>query len=867
MRFAAILTILLLVSGLVGQGLDEVRLSADFTDRPLREAITHLEKKLGLNFSFPSAVIEASTVNCRFEDANWAEIEQCLFGANQLRATPLRDGYISLKPLSFGTQRQWMLRFRVLDEAGAALPFAPAQFPSAAELTDENGFWGGVITAAATDMVYFSYLGYERKEVPLRNLIAGGAGQVVLQPTFIDLNSVLVSEYLSDGISIPADGSFVRINPKRAPQVPGFASGEVYRTLSLLPGVTNAGETAGRLSIRGGSPDQNLVLWDGIPVYSSGHFFAMVSPFSPDLIEDVNIWRGGAGAAFGGRVGGVVELNTPPSVAERLSGGASLSLLTAEAFLKAPVVKGKSDVQLAFRTLPNVFSQGPAYDEYRTQVFQADAFARILQAEERGLPLEEDFGFKELNGRWRYNFSPERTLTVSSFLQYDDFNIGVGQRRGDRSFAGELITKNDGISGEYAQPLGKGGVRVQLAQSAFSVEGESSLQNGEASIFTRRNSGIKERSVRVEYTPASFAGGDLEAGVQAQGFRHKLDYLTENLLADSLEAFSFQEGRANALAAYGSYSWDKAGPLTMKAGLRLQYYGPTGKLYPEPRLSLGYELGKDWLLKAAYGEGHQFTQEIISLDPQRISSLTPLWALANEGRLPVAASREGSLGLSKEAGNWFFDVEAYHKAISGITTLNSLLVEEGVARGHSRATGLDLLVKRRWANWRSWVVYTISRTEWRFPELGPNYFPADNDRRHQLQLVHTYANKGWSASVGWRLHSGARYTESEAVVTRVWPGSNRMVAELVTGPTNGARLPAFHRLDVSVFRDFAPKSKRWHARVDLSVLNLYGRENVLERRYLISETELLGPNRFVLEELDRFGLGLTPNLSLRVGWE
>jgi hypothetical protein len=864
MRFAAAIPFLLLVFGLSAQDLTEVRLSEDFTDRPLREAIRHLEKKFELSFSFQRAAIDNCSVNCRFEEAGWEEIEQCLFGANGLKATSLSHGYISLKPLPSGSQRSWSLSFTVYGVDGGTLPFVPIQFPSGSRMTDGDGLFTGEVTAAATDVVLLSYLGYENQAVPLRELVTGG--DILLTTAGIDLSSVLVTEYLSDGISAPEDGSFIRIKPQRAPTVPGFATGEIYRTLSLLPGISNSDETAGGLSIRGGSSDQNLVLWDGIPVYSSGHFFAMISPFSTDLVDEVNVWRGEVGAAFGGKVGGLVEINTDRAVTKTLSAGAELSLLAANAFVKVPLISEKSDLQLAYRASPKIFSEAPAYEGYRSQVFQGDVFARVLKAEERNLPQEENFNFREFNGRWRYNFSPRQSLTVSGFSQYDDFGYRIGVKGASRFFIDGLITKNDGISGGYTQALANGQLKLQVAHSAFSVEGGSGFQNGQEGIFTQRASKIQESSARVEYDLASLGSGSLQLGIQAQQFEHELDYRTENTLADSLGQFSFSGGMADALAAYGNYRWAGDGPLSVELGLRLQYYEPTAKVYAEPRLSLGYRLSEDWLLKAAYGENHQFTQEIVNLNPQRISAMGSLWTLADDGRLPVAAGKEASLGLSGEAGDWFFDGEAYYKRVKGITTLNSLLPQAGLPKGDSHAAGIDLLVKRRWANWRSWAIYTLSKTEWRFSEFGPDYFPADNDRRHQLQLVHTYANKGWSASIGWRIHSGVRYTASKEVLTQARPGSDRLVTRLETGPVNGARLPAFHRLDVSIFRDFAPPGKRWNGRIGLSILNLYGRENILERRYLVNVTGLPAPDRYELEELNRFGLGFTPDLSLRIGF-
>jgi hypothetical protein len=270
------------------------------------------------------------------------------------------------------------------------------------------------------------------------------------------------------------------------------------------------------------------------------------------------------------------------------------------------------------------------------------------------------------------------------------------------------------------------------------------------------------------------------------------------------------------------------------------------------------------LLKAAYGENHQFPLEIIQLNPQQVSGTLPLWTLADGDRVQVPTSREVSAGFSGQPGTWLFDLEVYHKRVENISTLNTTVRERDFTSGDSRSYGLDLLVRKRWKKLRGWVIYSLSRTDWRFPDTRKSaYFPADNDRRHQLRLMGSWQNERWSFTAGWRVHSGQRYTAPEEVELR----RGQTIARLRPGPTNGAALPVFHRLDASAFYTWTPpRATNWRGNIGLSLLNIYGRENYLARQYLLRDTEQSSLNRFQSTAFDKIALGFTPNLTVRVGF-
>lgn len=387
----------------------------------------------------------------------------------------------------------------------------------------------------------------------------------------------------------------------------------------------------------------------------------------------------------------------------------------------------------------------------------------------------------------------------------------------------------------------------------------------------RRSSNIQENSLLLRYHQALGKVGRLEFGGQLQEYHHRLKWERQNsLVSDRQLNLRVSDAEATATSFFGSYQWKPNGPWRAEFGFRLPYYDATRKLYPEPRLSGSVQLSEALLLKAGYGFNHQFPQEIIAFNPGKISSSAPLWTLPDGDRYEVLKGREATFGFTGQSRAWLFDVEFYHKQVDSLSSFRGNITGNSVSiiRGDSRATGVDLLVKHRRRNWRSWAIYSLSSTKWRFPDLGEEQFPAENDRRHQLRLMNTFSLNKWSFSLAWRVQSGARYTPTD-VVTRERIRDGEIFARVIRGDLNSASLPAYHRLDASVFYDWAAgANKKFHGRIGLSLLNLYDRENLLDRQFLIQEQALTTntPIPFKLKEINRSGVGFTPNLRISIGW-
>lgn len=858
---------------LMAQSTENLDLSADYEEAPLVTILEELEEKYGLTFSYLANTLEAKTVTYRFRNAGWKEVTDFLFRRSGIEVKVLDGGYVVLTNLPESARRPQEVCLRVLDEAGQPLPFVTVSLNGKEQsfYSDNDGWCRRKFQAANTDSLHLDFIGYDPISIPLTTINAGQCPAQKMTASGIDLISIIVLEYLTEGIDATPEGREVRFKPNQIAAVPGFTETALYRAVQLLPGVNSSDETAGDLSIRGGTRDQTQVLWDGINIYAPGHYFGMISYFTPELVEEVRAWRGQADATFGGRLSGVVEMTTDRKITNRPQAGANLNLTHGGAYLKLPLLKNKSDIHISARSSFNGLLGSPTYTSFQKQVFQGNnTTAGFIQSEELDSLIldEQTFSFTEYNGRWQFNPGKKTQITLSAFTQQDAFQFEF-EAEESIVFFNEINSQNDGASLTIKQQLAPD--KSLRLQTTLTEQGNSSSEGlyfgfGEFSLL--RQSGISELSVRLDYDQVLEKQHTLKLGLQAQRMESFLLF-GQNDGADTL-ILAEQAGQESiSLIGYGAFTWRPNTSFQADAGLRTVFYKPTGEVYPEPRLTTSYRLDKAWTLKAGFGVNHQFFNEIVELNEDDFSVTTPLWALADDDEFTAPKARELTLGLLWKQKGWLLDVEAYDKQIANLSSVNLIgLVDEPeeldfLASGASRSKGIDILLKKRYQNFTSWGIYTLSRSDWSFPEASGDseaFFPAQNDVRHRFKWVSAFQTNRWLLSLGWQFNSGARFTPFQQEIDD-FTGE----ISIERDDLNSGRLPNFHRLDFSAFYQWGKTEKApgLHGKIGLSLLNLYGRENTLGAG--------LGDqfDDFETEEalLVRNGLGFTPNLTLSIGWQ
>ena len=247
----------------------------------------------------------------------------------------------------------------------------------------------------------------EGVNLPCRNIFLGLA--------LVDFPKIIITEYLADGIDQNSADAHISIKPEKMDMLPGLTEADVLQSIQLLPGVSSPNETASGIFIHGGTPDQNLILWDGIPIYHSGHFFGSISAFNPNVVDDVKVYRGGFGPQYGGRVSGVIDISSTDNIPEQISAGIGINLTHGDAFAKIPLFKQKAALILSFRRSFTDLWQTPTFKQMSKKVFQG---TKIEDSQEEAedddnLDLTQEFHFIDFSAKWIWQVSPKDRFVMS----------------------------------------------------------------------------------------------------------------------------------------------------------------------------------------------------------------------------------------------------------------------------------------------------------------------------------------------------------------------------------------------------------------------------------------------------------------------
>ncbi|MDG2419955.1 MAG: TonB-dependent receptor, partial [Saprospiraceae bacterium] len=346
--------------------------------------------------------------------------------------------------------------------------------------------------------------------------------------------------------------------------------------------------------------------------------------------------------------------------------------------------------------------------------------------------------------------------------------------------------------------------------------------------------------------------------------RHKLEFGGTSTLAevdyqfirdDTLSILDLQQ-EASFTAAYVSDTWTPISRLYITAGLRTTYYDIDDKFYWAPRFSFQYNLTKKISLKGGYGKHYQFVNRIVNENVTEGSR--DFWLLADDDLVKVSSAEHFVLGVGYETDNYIFDVEAYRKELGNLSEFSLRFQRDDIDldklffSGNGYAEGIEFLFQKKKGDYTGWVTYTLAQVRNNFPELNNGFeFSALHDQRHEFKTVHSYEWEKFRLAATFVFGSGKPFTEPSGQYS-VELLDGRTFNYISVGAKNASRLPAYHRLDLSVH--YLTDYKGLDIDVGLSIFNFYDRQNVWYREYDFTQAPP------VISEV-RY-LGLTPNLSV-----
>lgn len=738
-------------------------------------------------------------------------------------------GILGLLPLALGAQTR-SISGSVVDAAnGESLPGAVVLWESASKKTNITTNTYGMFsltvpTEAGTLRVQL--MGYQTTSQAVKAGQTSVKLQVKLAETSFELGEVSVQSQKLDQNIKTTEMSVSSLTAKEIKKIPQLlGETDVVRTLTLLPGVSTVGEASSGFNVRGGNADQNLILLDEAPIYSSSHLFGFFSIFNADAVRDVTLYKGGMPSNYGGRLSSVLDVRQKEGNSERFAAQGGVGLLSSRLTVEGPLVKEKASFMVSGRR----------------------SYFDLFLPYTGNLELQNTtIYFYDVNAKVNARLSEKDRVYASMYFGRDKFGaqdlfaFGWGNwtstLRWNRSVTSKLFFNATAVYSDYTYSLGT----PDDAVPSFTLD--SRIQNTVTNLgWTYYASTRHKLDWGLQNTYYTFSPGKISG---AFDIALRPEYATEPALYFSDDVKITEKLRATAGLRYSAFAnlgarrvFTYADPLYPDARSivdTIQYArGEVVAAFAdwrglEPRLALNYEVGSSSALKASYNRSRQYIHLI-----SNNTTATPVNVWRPSGPyIQPATVDQVALGLVHNLGTekgLRVSLEAYAKRFQNLVDYRDgadLIftddIETELLTGRGRAYGTELLLEKKMGKLTGWIGYTLSRTE-RLVD-GPTretrinngaWYPANWDKLHDLSVVFTYTlSKKWDVGGTWIYQSGRPITYPDA------RGEFEGIFYPVYTNRNGARTPATHRLDLSFNRSVGKRGS-WN----FGVYNAYARRN------------------------------------------
>jgi hypothetical protein len=658
----------------------------------------------------------------------------------------------------------------------------------------------------------------------------------------IEIEEVEINAKKTDNVNSTKIGQ-IELDINQIKKLPAFLGEvDVLKTIQLLPGVSSVSEGGQGFYVRGGGPDQNLVLLDNAQVYNASHLFGFFSVFNSDAVKSVNLIKGSMPASYGGRLSSVLEVNMKEGNNKKFKVTGGLGLISSRLTFEGPIVKNKgSFIISARRTYIDLFMK--AFIKKSSSFYGSSYF------------------FYDLNAKLNYRLGPKDKIYLSGYYGKDLFNFGnkkqdfsvkmpwgngIAALRWNHQFSSKLFMNTTATLTDYLFSFGS-------EQDQFKFELKSGIRDYggkvELSYFPNMRHSIKMGADYLfhTFTPTSVSASQedvvFDTGLAQKLFSHESGIYFQ----DEVDITSWL--RVNAGVRVSMYQF--TGPFTR------YYKGITGhtdstKTYKkgeiiksyfgfEPRISARFLLKDKSSIKAGFTYNNQYVH-LASLSA--VSLPTDIWYPSTDKAHPQKGW-QASLGYFRNFNNnkWETSVEVYYKKMQNVIEFKQgALPSDNVndntdnllVYGTGWSYGAEFFIKRTFGKLTGWIGYTLAKSDRYFPDIQATKYPAKYDRRHDLTLVGTYElNKRWTFGFSFIYASGNTLT-----LPNSWYFNNQDLL-FNYGPRNSTRMAPYHRLDLSAtWYDKPTKTridkktgekievvKKFRQNVAFSIYNVYNRAN------------------------------------------
>ena len=804
----------------------------------LKSLILELESRYEVQFNYVEDIIDKIQLDRPDENLSLEQALSFLSEQTGLFFLPMGE-FILIKE----REAQILCGFIKDKDDLSPLAFATIQGPSGSTISDDNGYFE-LEVRSPNELIVIRHIGYKSITRSLRNFATANCFEIFMIPQLETLEEVLIVNYIVQGINKINDGSF-EIDTKRIGLLPGLIDADVLQSIQAFPGIQSINETVSNLNIRGGTHDQNLILWDQIKMYQSGHFFGLISMYNPQITKKVSLIKNGSDVTLTDGVSGTIAMKTDRTVNTKFKGNIGVNLTDANGFVDLPVGR-KSSVQIAARKAVSDFVQTPTYDKFFDRISQDTEVANNLS--ENVINSEQEFDFYDTSLRWNYQISDTDKLrlnfiNVSNELKFDE----TGNLNGEATSRESSLTQNS-IAGAINYQ--------RIWSDRFSTEieiYETDYKLKAINVNVLEDQRFLQENVVSETSIKGIVNYNLNDNINLKGGYHFVETEVTNL--DDVDVPLFRLLVSEVLrthAGFAQFSYRSRNQLTkISVGTRYNYLDKFKKHIIEPRFSFSHQIAEPLTVEVLGEFKHQNTSQVINFQNDFLGIEKRRWQLSNDDTIPVIESKQASVGLHFDQRDILISAEGFYKEVNGITSQSQGFQNQYEfvrTSGSYEVFGLDMLIRKRFDQFNSWLSYSYMNNTYDFPDLIETTFPNNFDITHAVTLGASYASKHLKLSAGLNWHSGKP--------TSIPVEGNEIVDDSINyGPTNSENLEEYLRVDVSALYEFN-MGRNTRAEVGASVWNVLNKENTINNFFKIS-------NETVVETTQR-SLGLTPNATFRV---
>ena len=810
---------------------------------PLKNILTIMGRQHNVKFSYlEDEIVVFAVVE---PDKNWS-LEQKIDYLN--KKTLLQFKQISTKYYTIFNDKNLdkpLCGFLIDADTGKGIENAVLKIEKKAisVFSNESGYFE--LPKVSADMIQVQHQSYKSLSINPADLYVADCPKFRLLPISQSLDEVVAQRYLATGMSKNNDGSIV-VKPKKFGLLPGLTEPDVLQTMQQIPGIISMDETISNISVRGGTHDQNLFLWNGIRMFQTGHFFGLISAFNSSLAQTISITKNGSSAFFGESVSSLVAISSFTKTVEKTSASISSNMISSEFYTKLKVSE-KANLTFSGRRSLTDLLPSPTYKNYSNRVFQNTLITNLSNNEIVDYRSDVDFYFYDITAQFQQKIGSKHELKLD-FIAIQN-SLQFNQSFEDLNKRSNLKQENFGSSIQWESIWNQHHLtEFEAYISNYSLNSANeTLENNQ--VLNQKNK-VLDIGFRIKNANVISKTITLNTGYQLN------EIGVTNF--DKINTPLFSRTITNVLITHvgiieGAFESENK-ETSLKTGIRANYFDNFNMILLEPRLQYNQTLNSNLRLEILGEQKNQTLSQIIDLQGDFLGIEKRRWTVADNDSIPIQKSMQLSMGFTFSKNKWLLTWDNFYKKVNGITSSSQDFLNQFElvkSTGNYIVFGSEFLIQKSFGRFYTWLSYSFNDNKYKFTSLNSSLFPNNFEVTHAISWAGIYEWRKLKVALGSKWHTGRPITTPISfTVTEINPN-------IVYNSPNNSRLQDYFQVNFSASKEWTLSSKT-HLQTAVSLLNLLNTKNSLNRSYRANN------NNFTVESVDTFSLEMTPNISVKV---